>query len=447
MQRATANVAIALSLGLGLALVCLWVLVGGASLVQAQGPDGYSVYHVAPACAGVPDPCYTSVQAAVDAADDPDDVIKVAAGIYTGVNVRSRNDITSTGLVTQVVYISKSVAIKGGYTLAFTEPPDPEANLTTLDAQGQGRVLYITGDISSTIEGLRITGGDAGGLSGGLWYGIETGDDGGGVYIISATVTLGNDRVFGNTAEEGGGMFLSQADVTLSHNSIFSNTASTWDGGGLDLWYSDVLLSDNIIAANSAADSGGGLGLDNSDARLRGNSVVSNTAGVGGGLRSNFGEAILSDNTVSANAAEYDGGLFLQTFSATLVGNIVAFDMATGTTATPNPRSGGGLFLLDGPATLSSNTFIANVADYGGGLYLWDSNAKLEGNTVISNAAELCGGGLHLESSPASLEGNTIVSNTVRWYGGGLCLSFSSAELNNNTFTGNSAYSGGVACS
>ena len=62
--------------------------------------------------------------------------------------------------------VRKSVTIRGGYTTSFNEPPDPVANPTTLDAQGNGRVLFIAGVyfrpyISPTIEGLRIIGGDS----------------------------------------------------------------------------------------------------------------------------------------------------------------------------------------------------------------------------------------------------------------------------------------------
>ena len=110
---------------------------------------------------------YAAIQAAVDAAN-AGDLIKVAAGTYTDLNVRPRNDVTTTGIVTQVVYICKTVMLRGGYTTTngFADPPDPQANPTTLDAQGQGRVFYITGDISPTIEGLRITRGDATGMGG-----------------------------------------------------------------------------------------------------------------------------------------------------------------------------------------------------------------------------------------------------------------------------------------
>jgi hypothetical protein len=118
-------------------------------------------------CADVDFPCRT-VQYAVDQAAS-DDVIKVATGVYTGVQGRpvppGYPDPPASGIITQVVYISKTVSIRGGYTApGFSEPPDPDANPTTLDAEEQGRVLCITGDISPTVERLRITGGDAVGL-------------------------------------------------------------------------------------------------------------------------------------------------------------------------------------------------------------------------------------------------------------------------------------------
>ena len=94
-------------------------------------------------CSDLGDPCQT-IQYAVDVADDGDEIL-VATGIYTGVNVRPRDDVTTTGAVTQVVYVSKTVTIRGGYTAAFAGPPDPEVNETTLDAQGQGRVFYVVG--------------------------------------------------------------------------------------------------------------------------------------------------------------------------------------------------------------------------------------------------------------------------------------------------------------
>ncbi|MEE8391229.1 MAG: hypothetical protein V3S14_10605 [Anaerolineae bacterium] len=70
-------------------------------------------------------PCRT-VQAAVDGATTGD-TIHVASGVYTDVSARAG--------ITQVVYISKSVTIQGGYTATNWAPPYPITQPTILDAQ------------------------------------------------------------------------------------------------------------------------------------------------------------------------------------------------------------------------------------------------------------------------------------------------------------------------
>ena len=129
-------ISLALTLGLlalagALALMGTWAC---PEIALAQGPDGHATYYVAPNCTGLPAPCHTTVQAAVDAVDDPDDVIKVAEGTY--------NVINTYGGLAQVVYISKSLTLRGGYNADFTAW-DPEAYPTTLDAQDNGRVLGV----------------------------------------------------------------------------------------------------------------------------------------------------------------------------------------------------------------------------------------------------------------------------------------------------------------
>ncbi len=123
MKRSPIRVSFAFALGLSLALVLLWLLGGGLPTAHATDLT---------VCVEGPSTCsYASIQAAVDAAATGD-VIKVAAGTYTTVTMRPRNDITTTGDVTQVVYLTKTVTIRGGYTTtnSFADPPDPVANPT-----------------------------------------------------------------------------------------------------------------------------------------------------------------------------------------------------------------------------------------------------------------------------------------------------------------------------
>jgi len=468
-------VAFGLALFIGLLLVMGAVHTPDAAL--AQGPntryvDSATGNDSGNYCTNSGAPCAT-IQHAVDVAD-PGDEIRVATGIYTDVQGRpvpaGYPSPPASGIVTQVVYISQTVTIRGGYTTTngFADPPAPEANPTTLDALGQGRVLFIAGDpsvdpgkaVSPTVEGLRVTGGNAYWLGGGEEDSLYRGA-GGGVYVVNATATLSDCWLFGNDAYYGGGLYLYESDATLSNNTVSSNTVynggglylhdsdatlsgntvtanSAYNGGGLRLSGSNATLSDNIITANTAHYSGGGLYLHGSTATLSGNTVLSNTArGTGGGLHLGDSDVTLSSNTISSNTVNWDGGgLYLWDSAATLNDNDISFNTA---------RYGGGLRLYNNsPATtLSGNTVSSNTAYYGGGLCLHGSAATLNDNTISSNTAYTSGGGLYLGESAATLNGNIVLSNTAIYSGGGLYLQYSDATLINNVVADNRVNSTG----
>ena len=179
---------------------------------------------------------YPTIQAAVDTSTSPTDVVKVA-GYCPGVTAREG--------ISQVVYLSKTLTLRGGYAQDDWNTPDPRANPTTLDALGQGRVLVIAGDITPTVEGLRLTGGDAAGLGGHLGS-----DAGGGVYVVTATATLKNSVISGNRAPDGSGVALINSGATLINNAIIDNQASSL-GSGLYVAGGSVTALNSTIARNT----------------------------------------------------------------------------------------------------------------------------------------------------------------------------------------------------
>ena len=298
-----------------LALAMLWLLDdderrhGTLALVEAAAFRYVSLSgdDTANLCTNSASPCAT-VQHAVDVAK-PTDEVRIAAGSYTGVSPRARNDLTTTGTVTQLVYVTKTLTIRGGFTTTNWTTPDPTLNVTTLDAQGLGRVFYITDYITPTLSGLRMTGGNARGQRGGN---SPTDDAGGGLYVLSATITLSNNVIFSNTTSNvpsinwGGGLYIRRSTSVLSGNSIVGN--GSYAGGGVYLLDSIATINGNTISGNTASgQGGGGLFLVGGAARLSGNTITDNSGGVGGGVRITGGSDAIFTNTVIADNCCFQG--------------------------------------------------------------------------------------------------------------------------------------------
>nr|MBC8254546.1 DUF11 domain-containing protein [Ardenticatenia bacterium] len=367
-------------LALAGALALLGARGSGLPVAHAQGdPTRYAAAptrYVAAAptgndagdCTDFNNPCRT-VQYAVDRAGAGDE-IRVATGTYT--------DVNNCGGLAQVVYISKTVTLRGGYSTDFNNW-DPDTYATTLDAQSNGRVLYVTGDITPTVEGFRITGGSANGLGGNPF-----GDDaGGGIYILDATVTISGNTVVGNVANTdgwadgmGGGVYLRQSDALIVSNIITGNDGTTssgmWPSGG---W-------------------GGGLCAEGGALILRGNEILNNQAAVGGWFSGGYG-----------------GGMAFIESHHTVEANQIRENQAGGSLGT-----GGGVEVDGCPDFAFVNNVIAdNQADSGGcGIYVGrmsgvPSNGRLLHTTIASNQGGAGTAGVRVVGGSVVTLTNTIL--------------------------------------
>jgi len=206
-----------LALGLGLAPLLALLLALSTSRADAAGSPRYVATtgrdligtmppYLINNCLSSADPCRT-VQHAVNRAD-PGDEIRVATGIYTGVQA-------SSGM-TQAVYIAKSVTIRGGYTTTNWSASFPLTQPTTLDAQGLGRVVVITSSVAPTLDGLVIARGNAAGqaIDCPFIHGAASGC-GGGIFVYAASPLIVNNIITNNVASAaasgtgyGGGLYL-----------------------------------------------------------------------------------------------------------------------------------------------------------------------------------------------------------------------------------------------
>ena len=472
---------VTLTLALGLIVAMVWLVGGPASpaaqampgnrLTSAQDDLDAGVIRVATTgedtaeCGTEEDPCRT-VQYAVDQAQ-PGDEIRIAAGMYTEVNSRD-------GL-SQLVYLTKTLTLRGGYTTANWTTPNPEANPTTLDAEGEGRVMVISPTITVHLEGLRFVGGDATGLGGGPTNALggepPIKDAGGGLYILTATVTISDSAIFSNTASAsperpgcGGGLYARAGSVTLTNNTVVSNTAgySYGFGGGIYLDHGDATILHNDIVSNTASFWGDGYGgglylygrtppdpfpsaslLDN---KLQGNYGSRTADGWGGGMQASYYRVELMDNLVQYNTGGADkegkgGGLYIFFSEALLERNLVRYNIAS---LGQEGISGGVHFCTSPDVTLRNNTIFRNIASttghgYGGGVSFCKTTATLDSNKIISNTATLSttydvrgwGGGVWTgDNASVSFSNDLIAGNHAKTQGSGLWIGVENEEYN-----------------
>ncbi len=415
------------------ATMALLFLLRGSTPAHADSP-----HHVASDCTGVPAPCHITIQAAVDAAS-PGDEIRVEQGHYTGVHLQ--------GGAMQVVYISKTVTIRGGYDNSFQQS-FPMTQPTVVDAAGAGRVIYITGssgNVSPTVEGLWITGGNASNA-------LAANGRGGGIYSNVATPIIANNVISYNVAYTstsswgyGGGIYVlgTPGTAVISGNQVISNVASTsysGEGGGIYLGdassaqvINNVVLS-NTVSITSGLGFGGGIALSGGNgAAVAGNRVEGNVAqggpaarfGSGGGgiYCSGSNDATISDNVVRYNIASVPangqgGGIGIESCDRlTVVGNMLQGNVGSAGTTTGGGRGGGLGVYASRDLTINANRVLSNTAGFfigwGGGFYLLrNTTFTMTNNIVAGNVASYQGGGLTFETSSSEPVTGTLLHNT-----------------------------------
>jgi hypothetical protein len=356
----------------GIAAAC-WLLPGSVAALPPSSPEIAMTLFVTPdgsgGCSAVA-PC--SLREAL---------VHVPSGgvIYVG-----QGTYTSTGGA--VAVITKSLTLLGGWERRTVDPivRDPVAFPSILDGQGARRGASISGDITTTLDGFTITGGNAAGL----------GDCG--HPLITAC---------------GGGILVSQAHAILSNNIITGNTAAitrTEDfagfaiGGGIALIDTvGTVITGSVIVSNAASlkefGRGGGVAVyclaGGVGTQVVNNQIISNVGAVSEG--NDYG------------AGGYGGGGYARNCDDTLFqGNIVAGNSA----ARIIPYSGaGGLEQFDGSGVYLDNLVQGNRGRYAMRVSL--GSARLERNRLLDNETTL---GLQMigvaEGAPSLV--NNIVANS-----------------------------------
>ncbi|GAB4455718.1 MAG: hypothetical protein Kow0031_37250 [Anaerolineae bacterium] len=338
----------------------------------------------------------SAVQTAINAAT-AGDLIKVA-GTCAGV--------TQTAGITQTAYISQNLTLQGGYTTTnWLGTPDPETYPTVLDAEGNGRVVYILSSAEVTLAGLTIQHGLHSNVGGGIVnQGVLTvtnsrvlsntaTNDGGGIDNGFNGLTVINSLIQGNTANRSGGIRNYVGEVTIISTTLAHNTANTGQGGAIGNDAGALNLIDSLLQHNQAATNGGGVyGSGSSAGTVISNThFYSNTATADGGGFYLARDLVMTNSLLSENYSGDQGGAGYLTG-----GIVVTLDTSTILSNTA-VTGGGGLFIINlGPLTSTLSTIAGNQSINGGGLYI-DGNGTtviLDETSIYSNSASSLGGGI-----------------------------------------------------
>lgn len=248
----------------------------------------------------------------------------------------------------------------------------------TIDGDGQTRIFHIQnpGDglqTTVTLNGLALTDGYASNSFGGAVL-VESGAD----------ATIRNSRIFGNFAEDqGGGVAVDFAILTIENSEISSNQG--FDAGGVYANNSQTVIRDSTISANTG-DFGGGVYAT--------------------GFGDTFNTLSIINTEIDNNvASSIGGGLYIDSFlvDARLT-NVTVWGNTAG-------NLGGGIGLSQASIDATNLTVADNRATGGGGINFegLEFASTLNQTTITGNYAEIFGGGIHT----ANIDGEPLLNNSI----------------------------------
>ena len=325
-------------------------------------------------------------------------------------------------------------------------------NVATQD----GGAIFIANGGAASCDGCTFTANRALGDQPGL---------GGGAITNSGTFTIVGGTTFTrNQAVSGlgnGGAILNRSGATLnilggSGSNTFSDNRAARAGGAIEnIGTADITLSD--FQGNRAGINGGGIHTSASGTVIiRGGSMTNNVAlGEGGALwNSAAGRLTVEATSFSGNLARGDesdqggGAIYTDGGPTSVTGATITVNSANGASG-----SGGGILSKDANLTVSGTTFANNTANRAGGaIEVVGGVATLTDNTFQANIASRApgnGGAIHGGGSANSTvtdglaRGNRATEGGAFWISAMGTLTVDGTTIEQNTARGDDSDQGG----
>lgn len=268
---------------------------------------------------------YATIQGAIDAAVDGDDIL-VAPDIY----------------VENIDFLGKWIILQS----------EAGAEATVIDGGQSGSIVtFASHDIDeATIKGFTITNGTG-------TYDPDIGRNcGGGIYCLSSSPSIMNCVIAGNSINGFGAGIYCSADSSplVEACTITENTADGWGGGFSCTGRSSPTIINCIISNNDS------------------------TPGYGGGISiKDSSTALIKNCSIMNNIALNGGGIGCDTYSSALIKNcLILENIAT--------WRGGGIFCYDhSNPTITNCTLSGNAGDQGGGIHAGRNSTPIVTSCIL----------------------------------------------------------------
>ena len=311
---------------------------------------------------------------------------------------------------------------------------------TVVSGGGAFQVVSVPAPATVVLDGLEITGGNAGpnGYGGGV--------------LSSGNLTVRHAAVDGNRAGAGGGLDNSGGTLMVTGSRIAGNSAPQFGGGGIQNGGpqntpGSVLVAGSSITGNRSRNEGGGIfsGQNGHPAAAGLAAAAARPVCAAGPCRTLRMPAAASltltviDSTVSGNLGGNGGGGIAAEGPAQVIGSVIDDNSAGGAV-------GGGLFNV---GLVRDSTISGNRASSGGGVEAFPGlTMTITTSTLDDNHSASYGGAID-ESGSVTISRSTLAGNTSggrRFAGSGAAAELAGGAvltLSDSTVTGNSTQPAG----